>query len=60
MQQRLAAEQKFSQELEGKIKDARYLAKAPEKQRVQDQEKFTSYGDKANAARAAIASWEEF
>merc|ERR1712176_1606498 len=36
------------------------VAKAPEKQRLQDQEKLESYGDKANAARAAIKQWEEF
>ena len=43
--------------LQAKINDARYLAKAPEKQRSQDREKLKSYGDKAAAARAAIKSW---
>merc|ERR1711861_118917 len=42
------------------INDARYLAKAPEKQRSQDREKLKSYGDKAAAARAAIKQWESF
>jgi len=60
LQKELKTVEPLVAKLEAKIKDARYLAKAPEKQRLQDQEKLKSYGDKAAAARAAIKSWEEF
>merc|ERR1712176_876882 len=60
LQKELKTVEPLVAKLEAKIKDARYLAKAPEKQRLQDQEKLKSYGDKANAARAAIKQWEEF
>ena len=46
--------------LEAKMGDAKYLAKAPEKQRGQDKEKLKAYSDKAAAAKAAIKNWEEF
>jgi len=60
LQKELKTVEPLVAKLEAKIKDPRYLAKAPEKQRLQDQEKLKSYGDKANAARAAIKQWEEF
>ncbi len=60
LQKELKTVEPLVAKLEAKIKDARYLAKAPKKQRLQDQEKLKSYGDKAAAARAAIKSWEEF
>ena len=60
LQKELKTVEPLVAKLEAKIKDARYLAKAPEKQRVQDREKLKAYGDKAAAARAAIKSWEEF
>ena len=46
--------------LEAKMGDAKYLAKAPEKQRAQDEDKLKAYSDKATAAKAAIQNWEEF
>merc|ERR1712196_22121 len=60
LQKELKTVEPLVAKLQAKIKDARYLAKAPEKQRVQDQEKLKSYGDKAAAARAAIQQWEKF
>merc|ERR1712100_667889 len=60
LQKELKTVEPLVAKLQAKIKDERYLAKAPEKQRVQDQEKLKSYGDKAAAARAAIKQWEEF
>ena len=60
LQKELKTVEPLVAKLEAKINDARYLAKAPEKQRSQDREKLKSYGDKAAAARAAIKSWEEF
>jgi valyl-tRNA synthetase len=60
LQKELKTVEPLVAKLEAKIKDARYLAKAPEKQRLQDREKLKSYGDKAAAARAAIKQWEEF
>merc|ERR1712196_291833 len=60
LQKELKTVEPLVAKLQAKIKDARYLAKAPEKQRVQDREKLKSYGDKAAAARAAIKQWEEF
>ena len=60
LQKELKTVEPLVAKLQAKITDERYLAKAPEKQRVQDREKLKSYGDKAAAARAAIKSWEEF
>jgi valyl-tRNA synthetase len=60
LQKELKTVEPLVAKLQAKITDARYLAKAPEKQRSQDREKLKSYGDKAAAARAAIKSWEEF
>ena len=59
LEKQVADLQPLITKLEAKQADPTYLAKAPEKQRLADQDKLTQYADRRDTALAAITMWQK-